>query len=770
MAEEENEKSLDLGKQLVEAYKEANTELIERVDIIKASYSEAAKEYSLIKQIQQETDKAIKSKKLLVLLEQEIADGSVKSKDIEEERETILKRIESLTATKSLAEQASTKAQQDGLKEESELYQDIVKEIEESIDSLGKMEAAAKGVEDQAKKLEGKSGTSFFTAMDQAFGSEGKNKSKGFFSGIQELISEAATESKKIAFQQDQAKQAAEERKNIKFDERMGANAKDPAKRGRFRDQTTGKLVGTDKVKALDAKIAKGGGGLAKRLMGSLTKVFAKLRPMLMRALGPIGLLAAVLMEIKEAVMRVDAETVEMSKSMNMSKREAVSLRQSMAVSASASSDMFVTTTKMVKAQATLNKELDLAATYSGDILVKATQLLEKVKLTGAATAGLAAQSLVAGTSFDETYKNSLAISYEMQRAAKIPLDQRKVLEEVGKTQGVIRAQLKGSTEEITAAVTQAKLLGMELKGVAAAGRQILDFESSIAAELEAELLLGKEINLEKARLAALTGDYETLSREIAKNAGDFTEFSNLNVLQQEALAKSLGMQADQLADILFKQETQGKTARELRAMGKDELAAKLEATTAQDKFNASMDKLKSILADIVAPLIPLLDLVMSVLNPIFKVLTFLDPLVKALTLVVTAITDTLGFLFSGFQSDFSGTVSAAKDVGASFQASGRMIGVGDGDMGEGAMGYSYADEGVAVSPQIASLAEKGPEVVFNPDRIDNTETNALLKKLVDGQNNQPPMVVKQYKRPYADANYYDGPAGREQSLTGVFS
>ena len=68
MAEEENEKSLDLGKQLVEAYKEANTELIERVDIIKASYSEAAKEYSLIKQIQQETDKAIKSKKLLVLL------------------------------------------------------------------------------------------------------------------------------------------------------------------------------------------------------------------------------------------------------------------------------------------------------------------------------------------------------------------------------------------------------------------------------------------------------------------------------------------------------------------------------------------------------------------------------------------------------------------------------------------------------------------------------------------------------------------------------
>jgi len=769
MAEEENEKSLDLGKQLVEAYKEANTELIERVDIIKASYSEAAKEYSLIKQIQQETDKAIKSKKLLVLLEQEIAEGSVKSKDIEEERETILKRIESLTATKSLAEKASTKAQQDGLKEESELYQDIVKEIEESIDSLGKMEAAAKGVEDQAKKLEGKSGTSFFTAMDQAFGSEGKNKSKGFFSGIQELISEAATESKKIAFQQDQAKQAAEERKNIKFDERMGANAKDPAKRGRFRDQTTGKLVGADKVKALDAKIAKGGGGLAKRLMGSLTKVFAKLGPMLMRALGPIGLLASILMEIKKAIMGIDAETVEMSKSMNMTKKDAVSLRQSMAVSASASSDMFVTTAKMVKAQATLNKELDLAATYNGDILVKATQLLEKVKLTGAAVAGLAAQSLVAGESFDETYKSSLAISYEMQRAAKIPLDQRKVLEEVGKTQGVIRAQLKGSTEEITKAVTQAKLLGTSLKEVAAAGKQILDFESSIAAEMEAELLLGKQLNLERARLAALTGDYETLTQEIAKNAGSFTEFTSMNVLQQEALAKSLGMQADQVADMLFKQETQGKTARELRAMGKEELAAKLEATTAQDKFNASMDKLKSILADIVAPLIPLLDLVMSVLNPIFKVLTFLDPLTKSLTLVVTAIVDALGFLFTGFQSDFSSTTSAAKDVGASFKASGQMLGIGDGDMGEGAMGYSYADEGIAMTPQIASIAEKGPEVILNPDRIDNTETNALLKQLVNKDVNVH-LENKFVHDSHNDANYYKGPRSREKSDSGIFT
>ena len=96
----------------------------------------------------------------------------------------------------------------------------------------------------------------------------------------------------------------------------------------------------------------------------------------------------------------------------------------------------------------------------------------------------------------------------------------------------------------------------MELQEVAAAGRSLLNFEESISNELNAELLLGKQINLERARLAALTGDYEELTREINKNIGDFGDFTQMNVLQQESLAKAVGMQADQLADILFKQET----------------------------------------------------------------------------------------------------------------------------------------------------------------------------------------------------------------------
>ena len=54
---------------------------------------------------------------------------------------------------------------------------------------------------------------------------------------------------------------------------------------------------------------------------------------------------------------------------------------------------------------------------------------------------------------------------------------------------------------------------------------------------MEAELLLGRSLNLDRARAAALMGDQATLAEEIAGQVGTAEEFSNLNVIQQKALA-----------------------------------------------------------------------------------------------------------------------------------------------------------------------------------------------------------------------------------------
>ena len=95
----------------------------------------------------------------------------------------------------------------------------------------------------------------------------------------------------------------------------------------------------------------------------------------------------------------------------------------------------------------------------------------------------------------------------------------------------------------------------MEMSKVEGIADSLLDFESSIENELQAELLLGKNINLEKARQAALNNDLATVAKEISEQAGSAAEFTAMNRIRQDALAKSVGMNRDTLAETLFVQE-----------------------------------------------------------------------------------------------------------------------------------------------------------------------------------------------------------------------
>jgi hypothetical protein len=184
----------------------------------------------------------------------------------------------------------------------------------------------------------------------------------------------------------------------------------------------------------------------------------------------------------------------------------------------------------------------------------------------------------------------------------------KSVLEETGKVSGQLRAQLGANPEAIAKAVTAAKLLGAEIADIAASSKQLLDFESSIESELEAELLTGKQLNLERARAAALAGDQETVAKELAANMGTFTDFTKMNTLQQDALAKSMGMSSDQLSDMLFKQETMGMNAKQLRAQGKDELADRLEQLDAQEKMALAQEQFTAAMGDLATILLPIIE------------------------------------------------------------------------------------------------------------------------------------------------------------------
>ncbi len=379
------------------------------------------------------------------------------------------------------------------------------------------------------------------------------------------------------------------------------------------------------------SKSARVAAGQGKGMFESLTAGFKSLGPSILVAFKPIigGLLL-------KSLTDADKELVEVQRNLALSRSEAIGFRASLVEAANASGDINVTTTAILKTFNAINKELGFQGKFNTENLVTATRLLDVVGLSEQATANLASAAEVRGTLLEDEYKTILDTTYELQRQTGVQFSNKEILEAVGLVTGQVRANLGANPKAIAEAVTQAKLFGAELDDVVGASKALLDFESSITSELEAELLLGRNLNLERARSAALQGDQATVAAELAKNAQDFESFTKLNVIQQDALASSLGMQSDQLSDILFKQFTQGKTAQELRALGKDELADRLESQTLQEKFTKSVGKLKSVFVDVVTAFTPILDVLGAALEFIGQIISGLNSISPALGAAAT--------------------------------------------------------------------------------------------------------------------------------------
>ena len=113
----------------------------------------------------------------------------------------------------------------------------------------------------------------------------------------------------------------------------------------------------------------------------------------------------------------------------------------------------------------------------------------------------------------------------------------------------------KDGAKGLVSAAANAKKLGISLSSVVNAGDRLLDVQGSIQAEMKAEMMIGKQLNLDALRQAALVGDRDTMIKEIAKNAGSLNEFTSMNVLQQKALADSLGVSTGEVLNILQAKE-----------------------------------------------------------------------------------------------------------------------------------------------------------------------------------------------------------------------
>jgi|TARA_R100000455_G_C6271477_1_gene127736 hypothetical protein len=125
------------------------------------------------------------------------------------------------------------------------------------------------------------------------------------------------------------------------------------------------------------------------------------------------------------------------------------------------------------------------------------------------------------------------------------------VLRDIAGSAEEIALFTKGGGDNIAEAAVQARSLGLSLSQTAKIAEGLLDFENSITKEVEASVLIGRQLNLQKAREAALSGDIAGAMEEVVKQVGSEQDFLNLNLIQRKALADSIGVSVNEMAKLV---------------------------------------------------------------------------------------------------------------------------------------------------------------------------------------------------------------------------
>jgi hypothetical protein len=398
------------------------------------------------------------------------------------------------------------------------------------------------------------------------------------------------------------------------------------------------------------------GGQKALGAFGKLRVGIVAIGTALKSALGPMALLGMAVSlfqtfkknakEAEEALKVVDQNTKDLGRSLGVSNAVASKVAAS---ARSIGSAMGVTTTIATKSAESIYSALNGAEQISQKTLSTFMKLNVFAGMSAESLAGMYRFAKLTGESAEDVAESIATTARESIKSMKVNVSMKQVMDGVAKTSNIIKINFKGSAEELTKAFVSSKKLGLELQKVDDIAGSLLNFEDSIAAEMEAELLTGKQLNLEKAREAALMNDQTALMEEISKQGIDQLFLNAKTRIEQEAIAKTLGMSRESMADMLsdakaneatntklVDTQAQSLAAMQSMASAAEILAANAEATALSAKESGGLFiELEIALQKLQQAARPLLEAI------------FL-PLLGVFTSIITKVTDFINLIKSG--------------------------------------------------------------------------------------------------------------------------
>ena len=355
------------------------------------------------------------------------------------------------------------------------------------------------------------------------------------------------------------------------------------------------------------------------------------------KAFGPAYLLGS--------IIKADSHMIEMQRSLQLTHEEARELHHQHTSIAIASGNALHNQNNLLEATKQLSTEMGVTSGFSEDMVKNQAFLTKRLGINEKSAAKFAKYQASTGKSAEETNLEIADSVANLRKETGISVKLSEVFEDVANTNAGLKAAYGFNNKLLAEQVLKTKQLGINMAQAEKIASGMLDFESSIQSELEAELLTGKNLNLEKARSLALSGKSSEAAAEILNQVGSSNDLAKMNVIQQEALAKAVGMERNELIasvkerEVLAKLggeslETQLKEAKtdEARALikkkflegGGEELLQAYERESAAERFEAVMIKVQSAISGIADFLSPVVGFFADVFNSAAGIVTIL--------------------------------------------------------------------------------------------------------------------------------------------------
>lgn len=419
---------------------------------------------------------------------------------------------------------------------------------------------------------------------------------------------------------------------------------------------------------------------------------------------------------------------------------------------ASANSELISATDFLEQAyQISTQFHIDPISIFTPVELAKAAEFKNMSNLSAQEVATLAVrsksvnQSVTAyNTSMKEGYNNVL-------KSTTSAVAFGSVQKEIANTSEAISLSLGDNPKKIAEAATAALSLGMSMKDIEGIAENLMNFESSIEHEMEAQLLTGKQMNLAKAREYALNNDIAGLSRELRNNGVDAVEFQSMTYIKQKSLAQALGMSRDQLAGMVRQQILGANATDEWKKKTLDLTDEEYRRVSAQEQWQKVREKFLQSLTPLLKPVLDILTAVAGVLRwitggigmiisyfqPVFdffqkihswfqklfadsdsKVVQFVKNVSKAGTGIVGMIlivSTAAGTLIKSFQAAKSAILGGAKAIHAAFTGAKTVIagtGTAMGNLEKAFRGGSHSPEVYQRARRIKALQKSEASTV----------------------------------------------------------